>query len=102
MDLDSALSSVSLFVESIYPERVWGNGSHFDIAILEHAYAVVGKVAPWHYRAPRDLRTIKELAELRHGFVVGADIKFSGDPHNALDDAVHQAKIISDSYELIK
>ena len=44
-------------------ERVWSNGSNFDIPILENAIRVaVGKEPPWAYNSVRDVRTIYWLA----------------------------------------
>jgi hypothetical protein len=72
-------------------EGVWSHGATFDIAILTAAYAgILGAQPPWHYRLPRDTRTLFWAA--------------TGDPkppvvdttgttqHNALDDAVIQAQ----------
>ncbi|TPN04478.1 3'-5' exonuclease [Mesorhizobium sp. B2-1-2] len=72
--------------------RPWGNGSSFDITILEYAFdRILERPAPWKFWAVRDCRTIKELAE---GIVV-FDAKLEGVAHNALDDAKHQAKWVS-------
>jgi hypothetical protein len=46
---------------------LWAHGATFDVPILQYAYEVrcpetyEGK-APWHYRAPRDTRTLFALA----------------------------------------
>lgn len=72
--------------------RVWGNGSIFDISILENAYDQHNEAYPWKFWNVRDCRTIKDLYEsLRGGF----DGKVGGTAHNALDDAIHQAKYIN-------
>ncbi len=70
---------------------LWCNGPHFDEVILKHVYNVVGKTHPWHYRAPRDFRTIMEAA----GW---PEIPFDGVAHNALDDAKHQARCVIVAY----
>ena len=72
--------------------KVWGNGAGFDITILEHAYdnGCVGLREPWHFTNIRDMRTIVDAA--------GEAIKWperEGVHHNALDDAIYQAKVIS-------
>lgn len=77
---------------------VWGNGSTFDISILEHAYDKAGNGLRehWQYWAVRDMRTIVDVA--------GFDKKtmpFAGAPHHALDDAAHQAKVIAECFRLI-
>lgn len=54
-------------VEAEVPEGVieglWSHGAGFDVPILSSAFyrAEVGPV-PWHYRAPRDTRTLYALA----------------------------------------
>lgn len=73
--------------------RIWANGPQFDIAILEAAYFAVGLPVPWHYRAPRDFRTIVEAA----GFGRDDYIKY-GEAHNALDDAISQAMTIRNAF----
>lgn len=72
---------------------VWGNGSSFDITILEHAFHAVGVDGfepDWKpkFWCIRDLRTLVDVAALGK-----ADIAFKGTAHNALDDARHQAGI---------
>lgn len=73
--------------------KPWGNGSSFDITILEHAYEVAGQgLEPqWKFWDMRDMRTIIDVAEM------GGFKKLhltTGVAHNALDDAMHQAKEI--------
>jgi exodeoxyribonuclease VIII len=64
---------------------LWGNSARFDLGILEHAYLACGMVVPWEHRDERCYRTLKNLfPELK--------IKRSGIHHNALDDAISQAK----------
>lgn len=65
---------------------LWGNGATFDNVILSNAYKAVGQKAPWPYWGDRCYRTVKNL------FPVVKAPAFAGVAHNALDDAVHQAK----------
>lgn len=81
---------------------VWGNGSSFDITILEHAFQAIGieEFEPeWakKFWSVRDLRTLVDVADLDKGAVV-----FEGTPHNAVDDARHQAKIACAAFAKIK
>ena len=39
-------------------EAVWAHGATFDFPILESALARCGLSKPWHYRTPRDTRTL--------------------------------------------
>lgn len=68
--------------------KVWGNGAIFDISILQHAYDYK---PPWKYSNVRDVRTVVELAS---GRVSKDEFVREGVFHNALDDAVFQAKMV--------
>lgn len=70
--------------------KVWGNGANFDIGKLENAYGYY-KI-PWKFWNIRDVRTVVQLAE---GLVSKGDVEFVGERHNALCDAIHQAKYVS-------
>lgn len=78
----------------------WGNGSTFDITILESAYRRVGLPVPWKFWNVRDMRTIVDAAFEATGFDRGS-IPFEGVPHHALYDAVHQAKVIATSWNAV-
>jgi hypothetical protein len=65
---------------------LWGNGATFDNVILNSAYKAVSLQKPWPYWGDQCYRTIK--AHHKH---VPADA-FNGVKHNALDDAIHQAR----------
>ena len=84
---------------ALYPARapVWGNGPTFDISILEYGYARVGANGrpPWAFWDVRDCRTMKDLGDAL-GFRVP---KIAGTAHNALDDATHQAKWVSEIWQ---
>lgn len=92
------LHQLSDFVRSSGSPRVWAKGPMQDIAWLEHAYdqQAVGLTPPWGYNNVRDVRTIAELATMRGAKI--DQIKFEGVEHNALDDAVHQAKQVMASW----
>jgi hypothetical protein len=72
---------------------VWCHGPSFDTVILENAFSVTRTPLPWSYNSPRDTRTIFDLA----------DFDFKNAPregtfHNALDDAIHQAKCVQKAW----
>lgn len=81
------------FVTKESADRVWGNGPSFDLVQLEAAYTKTGKLAPWSFRAHRDLRTLRDLS--------GVDIPNIGTAHNALDDAIAQAHAVIEAYKLL-
>ncbi|WP_313609978.1 3'-5' exonuclease [Atlantibacter hermannii] len=98
-DLDVALTLFSEFLcgnaaNGAKSVQVWGNGASFDNVLLKQSYELVGGAAPWRFVNDRDVRTIVEL-----GNAVGInpryDIPFEGEKHNALADALHQAKYVS-------
>lgn len=68
--------------------KPWGNGSNFDITMLEDIFKQYKIEIPWIYRNIRDLRTFREFV------YDGKDLKMPGTAHNALDDAVFQACIV--------
>jgi hypothetical protein len=43
-------------------EAVWAHGATFDFPILESALERCGFMKPWHYRTPRDTRTLFAFA----------------------------------------
>ncbi|EET0751109.1 3'-5' exoribonuclease [Escherichia coli] len=95
--LDDALLQLREFINENSGEsfvQIWGNGANFDNVILRRSYERQGIPCPWRYYNDRDVRTIVEL-----GNSIGLDVRmaipFEGVPHNALDDARHQAKQVS-------
>lgn len=74
--------------------KLWANDPHFDVSILQAAYHAVGLDEPWHYRAPRSMKTVTDLAGLTRD-----DYCDYGDEHNALHDAIAQAMTVCKAYE---
>jgi 3' exoribonuclease, RNase T-like len=66
---------------------VWSNGADFDLPMLAHAYTQLGMEVPWKYYNSRCFRTYKKLPGAKQ-----VELPFAGTKHNALFDAVHQAK----------
>lgn len=101
MSLTQALVELVRFIRP--GDRVWGNGATFDITILEHAYVATQAFksdnggCPWDFRNVRDCRTIKELAEGRY-----AEPPFEGTQHDALADAIHQARWVSLAWQALR
>jgi len=65
---------------------IWCKGTDFDVAILAHAMKQHNIKPAWKYSNVRDCRTVFKLFP-------GAKeaIPENKNPHNALDDAIHQA-----------
>lgn len=106
MDITRALSALRSWYHDVISTHgrhvsVWGNGKEFDVSILEACYAAIHQPAPWPFWASADVRTVVLL-----GKMLGIDVKgtkaFSGTPHYALDDSLHQGGYTADTLHLIK
>jgi len=64
---------------------VWGNGSTFDNVILTSAYKACGIEQPWKFWNDKCYRTVKGMAP-------SVKLVREGTYHNAVDDALSQAK----------
>jgi len=77
--------------------EIWGNGARFDIGLLEDAYDACGFNNPWKFWNERDVRTI--VAEAPQ---IKDSIRFSGIPHDPIDDAKHQIKYLVATKKFIR
>lgn len=93
VNLCAALDSLNSFVTSA--DEIWCQGTDFDIPILYHAYAQVGRKPAWRYKMVRDLRTLR-------AFYPDVDTEFKGDKHNPLDDARYQMRVLQKILEVIR
>lgn len=88
LDVRDALMQFQVWCSTIADSnklRMWGNGSDFDNVVLSYAYDALKILKPWRFNNNRCFRTMKgECPEVYPAF--------EGTKHNALDDAVHQAK----------
>ena len=66
---------------------LWANGADFDLPMLQHAYVQRGQEVPWAFWNNRCYRTYKNLPHARQ-----VNFKREGVHHNALADALYQAK----------
>jgi len=91
----NALSSfVALSCERPKYLKVWGNGAAFDNVILRGAYERCGVAPCWNWYNDLDVRTMVSLGR-QIGFDPKRDLPFDGERHNALADAIHQARYVS-------
>lgn len=102
--LNEAIRGFSEFVinntkGSFIDTRVWGNGCTFDNVIIANAYKQLHLQKPWSYAGDMDVRTIVELGRKLLNFDPKKDMPFEGEKHNALADAIHQAKYVSAIYQ---
>ncbi len=94
VDLKLALAKFYEWMGDSPDIKLWANDPHFDVSILEAAYHAVGLPVPWHYRAPRSMKTATDLAGLTRDEYVTATV-----PHHALHDAIAQAMTVCKCYE---
>jgi 3'-5' exoribonuclease-like protein len=89
-DADLALENFCTWVEMHAEDRLhpWGNGSMFDIGILESLLADFAKDVPWKFSNVMDLRTFRRFV------AKGSNVIRIGTHHNALDDAISQATFV--------
>ncbi|WP_165744301.1 3'-5' exonuclease [Pseudoalteromonas sp. Z9A6] len=105
MPLKDALLELNDWLYQIegYKNRiVWGNGATFDNVILSNAYTVTKMTKAWHFSNDRDVRTVVDIGRRLLGIDPKKSNKFTGEPHNALDDAKHQAKYVSNIFKQLK
>lgn len=83
--------------------RIWSHGAAFDPPILAAAYAATGLPVPWHYRAPRDTRTLFDAAGVDdHSAWLAARPGPLGVAHHSLDDSICQARGVCDAWARIR
>lgn len=75
--------------------RLWSHGASFDPVLLEAAYRLAGLDVPWHFAEVRDTRTLFELAGV-------APKRFEGVHHDALDDAMNQARAVQLAWRALR
>ena len=75
VNVSVALDLLSDFVKSVGADRVWAKPPSFDHILTEAAYRICKKEIPWHYKTPRDLRTLLDLT--------GVSQTYFGVAHNA-------------------
>lgn len=66
---------------------VWSNGADFDLPMLAHAFTQHQKEIPWKHWNSRCFRTYKNLPHAKQVVFNPTGVK-----HNALTDALNQAK----------
>lgn len=91
--LDGALCEFSNWCRSHGVTKLWSHGAASDFPWLEAAYRAVGLAMPVNHRAPRDTRTLFDLAE-EIGWSYD-HIERHGVHHDALADAIFQARCVA-------
>ena len=90
MELSEYIASFGDGIDGPGIEGVWGNGSDFDNTIMGDFYRSYSIAPPWKFWKNRCHRTMKAIAQST--FEGYAGVRRLGTHHNALDDAMHQAR----------
>lgn len=86
--LDVVMREVIAFIDK--KATIWCQGTDFDISILKTIFKQLELEIPWKYYNVRDSRTFTE--ELGYSM---RNYRDTSTHHNALDDAICQAKVIN-------
>lgn len=88
MPLDEALKEFLAYWKASKGQYIWSHGANFDEVIMRNALTAVGMEAPWQFWDVRCCRTVLALGNRK-------PMREGGTHHNALDDAVAQAKAVA-------
>ena len=91
IDLQDAMKKLYTF--GLGTTNVWSHGAIFDIVILENICRSFQQAITWKFWEVRDTRTLFDIADI--------NINVQG-KHNALTDAVAQAKAVQQAYKKLK
>ena len=90
--LREALEQFSDWIGFDPATQIWSNGADFDIPMLAHAFTHQHMAAPWSPYRARCYRTMKNVHGMIDQSVKTPAMERAGTHHNALDDAVDQAR----------
>ena len=91
IDLKDAMKKLYTF--GLGTSNVWSHGSIFDVVIVEDVCRSFQQAVTWKFWEVRDTRTLFDLADI--------SVRIEG-KHNALTDAVAQAKAVQQAYKKLK
>lgn len=90
--LDEVLLAFTAWFHRVGGGYVWGHGASFDPVLLEAAYDALLLEAPWKFWNIRCCRTVLAMANRKPQ-------RQGGTHHNALDDAIAQARAVSAAFK---
>lgn len=76
--------------------HMWSMGADFDLPMLAHGYAQIITEVPWKHWNSRCARTYKNLPQAKN-----VSVPRLGTHHNALHDAIHQAKLMQAIHRVV-
>lgn len=86
LSMDSCLENISKILQASAPHECWSRGA-FDWQILQSHFAANRMHAPWRFYQLRELRTLHLEVDPKH--------KPPPAPHNALEDALEQVRLLA-------
>jgi len=92
VSLHKALTDLTVWMGE--DATLWGNGAAFDNVVLTNAYKQKYLDTPWKYNKNLCFRTMRSLFP-------DYDTDWQGTHHNALDDAMWQAKTLINIFKAI-
>jgi hypothetical protein len=93
--LPGVLNSFSAWFLQQGAKYPWCHGATFDVPIMEAAYKACSLLPPWKFSNVRDTRTLYDLAGVKVD-------RSQGTHHNALDDAIAQAKAAAKAMRVLQ
>lgn len=83
-------------------ENIWSHGILLDITVMESAFKQTltdrANPVPWPYHIVRDTRTVYQLTDVS----LRSEKFKTKTTHNAVEDAVHQCKVLQESFKRMK
>jgi hypothetical protein len=105
--LSEALSDLSKWYWDVVPDkeirketRWWSHGSSFDLVVLQSAFRGLNRQQLYNHYRMRDTRTLFDL--LPTEVLTWMENNKNPGKHNALQDAVWQARLVQYCYKLLK
>lgn len=99
--LATALFDFREFVPRRKEATFWSNGATFDLVIIRNALDRHNHMVPWQYWQERDTRTLVDAAYRITGIHAAKSMEFDGVKHDALADAIFQARYVSYAFQLL-
>lgn len=88
------------FIKCFENPVIWGNGCTFDNVILRNLFKSFNLSFPVNFWSDMDVRTVVQLAGYEKVNQVTG--KFEGTKHDAIADCLHQVKLVTNGYKLLR
>lgn len=88
------------FIKTFENPLLWGNGCTFDNVILRNLFKSFNLEFPTPFWTDMDVRTIVNVYDYEK--VNRLTGKFEGTKHDAISDCLHQVKLVSNGYKLLR